>query len=283
MTAEVFAPAKINLTLHVTGQRADGYHLLDSLVVFADVGDTVRVTPGEGFTVTGPRAAGVPVDGGNLVMRAAALMGASGLAITLDKHLPAASGIGGGSSDAAATLLAVARATGRALPEPKDILSLGADVPVCLTARPVRMEGIGETLTAVPHLPPFHLVLVNPGVEVPTPAVFAALGRKDNAPMPRALPAWPDAAALAAWLAAQRNDLEPPAKHIAPEVGTALARIAATEGCLLSRMSGSGATCFGLYAARAEAEAAAATLQRGCPDWWTTAASPIARAPASSL
>lgn len=282
MTAEVFAPAKVNLTLHVTGRRADGYHLLDSLVIFADVGDRLRVAPGAGFTVTGPRAAGVPVDDSNLVLRAARLIPDHGLAITLDKHLPAASGIGGGSSDAAATLLALAQATGQALPEAAAILGLGADVPVCLQGRPTRMSGIGESLSAVPPLPPVHMVLVNPGIAVATPDVFRRLDSPDNAPMPAQLPDWLDAADLARWLATQRNDLEAPACDLAPEIARTLAAIAATDDTLIARMSGSGATCFGLYATRAQADAAAAALGDANPEWWVAAASPFARGLISS-
>jgi 4-diphosphocytidyl-2-C-methyl-D-erythritol kinase len=274
-TAEAFAPAKVNLTLHVTGRRADGYHLLDSLVVFADAGDrlTLAAAPADRLTVTGPRAAGVPTDGSNLVQRAAALIGGGPFAITLEKHLPAAAGIGGGSSDAAATLRAIATLTGRALP---DALPLGADVPVCLHARPCRMSGIGERITDIPPLPAFHLVLVNPGVPVPTGKAFDALATRQNPPMPDALPDWPDAAALACWLAAQRNDLEDPARMLAPAVGVALALLSETGGCLLARMSGSGATCFGLYASRPEADAAARALQAAQPGWWVVPATPWA-------
>lgn len=269
MTSEP-APAKVNLTLHVTGQRADGYHLLDSLVVFAGVGDGVTVAPGAGLTVTGPFGDQVPTGDDNLVLRAAALMG--GAAVTLDKRLPVASGVGGGSSDAAAVLRALAR-LGRVLPDPAAVLRLGADVPVCLTApAPMRMAGIGEVLTPAPPLPPAHLVLVNPGVPVPTAAVFRALARRDNAPMPATLPACRDAAELAAFLHGCRNDLEPPARQVAPIIDRVLADLAATPGCLLARMSGSGATCFGLYASAKDAHDARAQIAAAHPDWWTAAA-----------
>lgn len=279
MAAE-FAPAKINLSLHVTGRRADGYHLLDSLVIFADIGDRVHLAPAPALllSVTGPRAAGVPGDARNLVWKAAALMGAEarGVAITLEKHLPAAAGIGGGSSDAAATLRGLARLWGVALPPAAEVLALGADVPVCLAPGPLRMRGIGAEVTPAPALPKLGLVLVNPGVEVPTAAVFAALARRDGPPMPEALPNWPDAPALAAWLASQRNDLEPPARALAPEIGATLAALAQTPGCLLARMSGSGATCFGLYASRAAAERAARALSQVQPGWWVAAGAPWA-------
>ncbi|MBL3571956.1 4-(cytidine 5'-diphospho)-2-C-methyl-D-erythritol kinase, partial [Rhodovulum visakhapatnamense] len=162
---------------------------------------------------------------------------------------------------------------GRDLPGPEAVLSLGADVPVCLAPGPVRMRGVGEEILPAPALPEFGLLLVNPGVEVPTPAVFKGLVRKNNAPMPE-LPGWASAADLADWLAGQRNDLEPPARAEAPVIDAVLAAIAATPGCLLARMSGSGATCFGIYADRAAAERAAALLRETRPDWWAEAGAP---------
>jgi 4-diphosphocytidyl-2-C-methyl-D-erythritol kinase len=268
MTAvEVLAPAKINLTLHVTGQRADGYHLLDSLVAFAGMGDRLRVAPAASLSlrVTGPRGAGLPEGPENLVWRAAALAGGQA-AITLEKHLPAASGIGGGSSDAAACLRALAALDGRALPA--DLRTLGADLPVCLLARAARMRGIGEEVAPVEGLPALEAVLVNPGLPVATPAVFARLARRDNPAMPATLPRWRDAAECARWLTAQRNDLEPPAQALCPEIATALAALRESAGCALARMSGSGATCFGLYPSRAAAEAAAARIAAQHPGWW---------------
>ncbi|RBI85733.1 4-(cytidine 5'-diphospho)-2-C-methyl-D-erythritol kinase [Rhodosalinus halophilus] len=266
--AEARAPAKVNLTLHVTGRRPDGYHLLDSLVVFADAADVVRVRPADApaLRVTGPMAAGVPTDSSNLVLRAAALMGVTA-EIELEKHLPPAGGIGGGSSDAAATLRALSRMTGR--PLPREVLALGADVPVCMEPRPMRMRGIGETLSPVDGLPALDAVLVNPGIAVPTPQVFARLDRRANAPMPERFPTFPDAAAFADWLAGQRNDLERPAQTIAPEVGAALAALAQADGCRLARMSGSGATCFGLFPDSTSAARAARALAR--PGWWVRA------------
>lgn len=268
MTETEFAPAKVNLTLHVTGRRSDGYHLLDSLVVFAAMGDRIGVAPGEGLRVTGPMAAQVPTGGDNLVMRAAALMG--GAEVTLDKQLPVASGVGGGSSDAAAVLRALER-MGRARPDPAAVLALGADVPVCLRApQPQRMAGIGEVLTPLPTLPECHLVLANPGVPVPTGAVFSGLARRDNAPMPDVIPDFSDAGALAAFLHSCRNDLEAPARAVAPVIGDVLAALAATPGCLIARMSGSGATCFGLFARADQAKTAVEALSR--PGWWVQAA-----------
>ncbi len=270
MAAKAFAPAKINLTLHVTGRRADGYHLLDSLVIFADVGDRVRVESARDWSldVTGPFAAGLS-GGDNLVLRAARMTAGPPARITLDKRLPVAAGIGGGSSDAAATFRALAALDGREVPPGTE--RLGADVPVCLDPRPRRMAGIGEALSDVPPLPRLHLCLVNPGRPVSTPAIFAALERRGNAAM-AAIPAAPDAAALAGWLHHQRNDLEDAARAVEPAVGAVLARIAATRGCLLARMSGSGATCFGLYGAEVEARAAADAIAARHPEWWVTAA-----------
>ncbi|WP_172329276.1 4-(cytidine 5'-diphospho)-2-C-methyl-D-erythritol kinase [Mangrovicoccus sp. HB161399] len=262
------APAKINLALHVTGRREDGYHLLDSLVAFADISDSVTVAPAGALSlqVTGPRAAGVPEDARNLVWKAAELAGAPPVAITLEKRLPAAAGIGGGSSDAAATLRALARLGLAELPDPGALLPLGADVPVCLEPRTVRMEGVGEEISPLPALPPIWVVLANPGVEVPTPDVFRALECRENLPIRGHMPV--GAGAFCAWLGGQRNDLEPPARAIAPVIGDVLAALARQPGCMLSRMSGSGATCFGLFLSCEAAQGAAALLARAEPRWW---------------
>lgn len=268
-----FAPAKINLTLHVTGRRADGYHLLDSLVAFADVGDMVSATNADALSlrVTGPEGAALPVGPDNLVLRAARALGAGrGAALVLDKHLPLASGIGGGSSDAAAALRVLARLWGCDLPADEG-LSLGADVPVCLTPAVQRMSGIGEVVIAAPALPPVWAVLVNPRVQVPTPQVFAALRQRDNPPMPKVLPEWRDAYALAQWLRAMRNDLQAPAEQIAPQITAALMALAALPGALGARMSGSGATCFALFATPSDAAAGAHALTCAQPGWWVRA------------
>lgn len=270
MAIDEAAPAKVNLTLHVTGQRADGYHLLDSLVVFAEVGDQLHFSPSTSLSlnVTGPMAAGVPADATNLVLRAAEMLGGGGAAITLEKHLPMAAGLGGGSSDAAAALRGLARLWGRALPNASDAARLGADLPVCLAPRPRRMGGIGEVLAEVPPLPRFWLVLANPGVAVATPAVFSALGGKTGRAMPLALPRCGSAAELATFLRMQRNDLEAPARIVAPAIGTVLAALAAQPGCLLARMSGSGATCLGLFADPLHAAAAARAISAAERGWW---------------
>ena len=261
MTTEAFAPAKINLTLHVTGQRADGYHLLDSLVAFADVGDRLAFTPGPelSLSVTGPFAAGVPEDARNLVWQAALMVGFSGH-IKLEKHLPHGAGIGGGSSDAAAVL--------RSFDAPAQAVSLGADVPVCLRAKAQRMRGIGEDLTTLPDFPRLWAVLANPGVTVPTPKVFAALQTKANPPMPDTLPPRLSARAMIDWLRAMRNDLEAPAMAIQPAIGTVLVELSRLPGAALCRMSGSGATCFALFEDQGLSEIAARDLARAHPDWW---------------
>ncbi|SUZ31069.1 4-diphosphocytidyl-2-C-methyl-D-erythritol kinase [Roseibaca ekhonensis] len=271
MTDAELAPAKVNLALHVTGQRSDGYHLLDSLVVFTQAGDILRgqeVQSGLTLRVAGPEAAGLAGDNDNLVLRAAHVMQAEGLALELEKHLPVASGLGGGSSDAAAALRLVARLTGRALPE--DVLSLGADVPVCMAATPCRMRGIGERVTPMPALPHMAMVLVNPRVGVSTPTVFAALARKDNPPLPDPLPDWADFAQFILWLGKHRNDLQAPACAAVPDIAQVLSALD-NAGAALARMSGSGATCFGLFPDMERAERAAQTLRRVEPQWWVQA------------
>lgn len=273
MTAEWItrrARAKINLTLHVTGQREDGYHLLDSLVCFADVYDTLHVRAAEDLrlSVEGPMARGVPTDGRNLVMQAAGLFaGTAGAEIVLTKALPHAAGIGGGSADAAAALLALAELWDAPLPD--DALRLGADVPVCLAPGALRMRGVGEVLTPVLPLPPLWAVLVNPGVAVETPPVFKALTDKNGAPMAQDVPEFAHAGDLISWCAAQRNDLQAPALQIAPVIGDVLE---ALQPAGLARMSGSGATCFGLCTTADEASGLAQQISGARPDWWVQSA-----------
>lgn len=266
MVAEA-APAKINLALHVTGRRADGYHLLDSIVVFAAAGDRLGVSlaPAPSLRVTGPFAAAVPAGPENLCLRAAALAGATA-AVELEKRLPVASGIGGGSADAAAVLRALAR---QGVPLPLAPERLGADVPVCLAGRPARMRGTGERLEPLPALPPLAMVLVNPGAPLSTPAVFAGLAHRENPPLPE-LPGRLDGPAFLAWLRGCRNDLQAPAIALVPQIAEVLDALKA-RGAALARMSGSGATCFGLFLSAAEAEAAAAALARARPGWWVVA------------
>lgn len=266
MTAvEVFAPAKINLTLHVTGQRDDGYHLLDSLVVFVDICDRLQVTSSDDYSlsVTGPMSAGVPDGPGNLCLAAARLAGVP-VDIVLEKHLPLAAGIGGGSSDAAAVLLAIEALTGAGFDGDPSVL--GADVPVCLGRDATRMRGIGDILDPV-TVPELHAVLVNPGVGVSTPAVFKALLEKSNSPM-QSVPRGASAHEFCAWLREQRNDLEAPAIALQPVIGDVLKALSVTDGVLCHRMSGSGATCFGLYENPGLAERAASDIRSAHPTWW---------------
>ncbi|MGO4852474.1 4-(cytidine 5'-diphospho)-2-C-methyl-D-erythritol kinase [Phaeovulum sp. W22_SRMD_FR3] len=276
---ERLAPAKVNLTLHVTGRRADGYHLLDSLVVFTELGDRLHFAAGPGLSlsVEGPMASGVPESEENLVLKAARLLGGGNAAIRLEKHLPHAAGLGGGSSDAAAALSGLAALWQRSLPLTSMVMKLGADVPVCLKPGVKRMQGVGEVITPLPSLPPLWLVLVNPGVMVPTPAVFAALTEKDGAPMPDTLPTFGDVADLVGFLQHCRNDLEAPALTVAPVVGRVLAALAAQPGCAVARMSGSGATCFGLFARRDAAKEAARVLWAAEPGWWVKETGLLAR------
>ncbi|MDD9720128.1 4-(cytidine 5'-diphospho)-2-C-methyl-D-erythritol kinase [Sulfitobacter sp. PR48] len=276
LRVRVRAPAKINLTLHVTGQRPDGYHLLDSLVVFADVGDRLELSTGTplSLTISGPEGGGLQGGGDNLVLRAAALMqGTPTGRFRLEKNLPVSSGIGGGSADAAAVVRALlaSRGTGAVPADLADrLLALGADIPVCLSCRPSRMRGVGEDLSPVPGLPGLHAVLANPRVALSTPSVFKALEQRGNPEMPDHLPDFHTANDLIAWLKDQRNDLQEPAVSLAPVIQDALETLRASAGCLLARMSGSGATCFGLYENAARAKSAAAWLSDVRPDWWVT-------------
>ena len=265
------APAKVNLFLHITGRRHDGYHEIDSLAVFADVGDVLRAEPAASLSLSldGPFAPALSAEPDNLVLRAARALAlergrAPSVRLTLTKHLPVASGIGGGSADAAACLRLLGRLWG--VPPRVDLArAIGADVPVCLVGKPARMGGIGDRLGPVPALPTCGLVLVNPGVPVATAEVFRARSGPFSPPAALA-PGWPDAAALAADMARSRNDLEAPAMAACPPIGAVLAALRDAPGCLLARMSGSGATCFGLFAHAAEAAAAARALAR--PGWW---------------
>jgi 4-diphosphocytidyl-2-C-methyl-D-erythritol kinase len=342
------APAKVNLALHVTGRRPDGYHLLESLVVFTRFGDRIIVEASmeDRFSVSGPFAADVPTDDGNLVVRArdllrrymegrgstappsvlpdispargeigsfdpaaspAPLMSSESqaamaisplagemsdrteggakervvspfaVAIHLEKNLPVASGVGGGSSDAAAVLRALARLWEIEMREAdlaRIALGLGADVPMCLSARPLLARGIGDEISPVPDFPAHGLVLVNPGRAVATPQVFATLARRDNEKLP-ALPRTFDFHGLRNWLETTRNDLEPAARAIEPAIGHALGALN-RAGAGLARMSGSGATCFGLFETGNVAKRAAAELRSRHPDWFVAATRSIA-------
>ncbi len=275
------APAKLNLYLHVVGRREDGYHLLDSLVAFADIADRVAAVsaPGLSLAVEGPFAGALADnDSTNLVWRAAEALArrlgrAPEVALRLEKNLPVASGIGGGSSDAAAALKALAVLWHAALDETalRDIaVTLGADVPVCVAARPSWLGGIGEKIERAPALPPAALVLVNPGIPLPTPSVFKAHRRAFSAAARFSAPP-ADVAALASVLAERHNDLTDAAIAQVPAIAAVLDRLAAAKGALLARMSGSGATCFALFTDTEAARAAAARLRGEEPGWWVAA------------
>ncbi len=280
------ARAKVNLYLHVTGKRADGYHELDSLMVFPDLGDALCLERAAELSleVSGPFAAALEAEGpGNLVLRAAQALsalagGGHGARIRLTKNLPIAAGIGGGSADAAAALRGLVRLWKLDLPEAKLrslALELGADVPPCLESRPVFARGIGEILTLAPPLPPFWLVLVNPGVALPTAKVFQARCGAFS----EAAAVWGDPPRdlddVLDLLHRSCNDLERPAIALAPKVAEVLAALRSLEGCRLARLSGSGATCFGVFAEADPANASAAMLASAHPDWWVAAA-PVA-------
>jgi 4-diphosphocytidyl-2-C-methyl-D-erythritol kinase len=276
------ALAKLNLYLHVVGRRADGYHLLDSLVAFAEVGDEIiaEAAPALSLQLAGPYAAALSeAPSANLVWRAAEGLAAhakreAAAALTLVKNLPVASGIGGGSSDAAATLRALASLWDISVSE--DELAalgarLGADVPVCLLGRAAWLGGIGERVAPAPALPECAVLLANPGVGLATREVFAA--RRGAFSAPARFDATPsDASGLAALLAERRNDLSDAAVMLCPVIADVLARLALLPGALLVRMSGSGATCFALFATLDRAEAAAQELRAERGDWWIVAA-----------
>jgi 4-diphosphocytidyl-2-C-methyl-D-erythritol kinase len=280
------ARAKVNLTLRVVGRRVDGYHDLESVVAFADCADRLSLVPGSELhlATTGPLAQACGESSDNLVFKAAQLLGdrVPDLKVgdfVLDKVLPVAAGIGGGSADAAAALRLLARANGLALDEGRliDVAKLtGADVPVCLASRACVMTGVGETLMPL-ALPKMPCVMVNPRLPVATKDVFQALGLRNGelrvgaSDVLRAT-AWPEqGASLEDWvevLAASSNDLEAPATRIQPAIGEVLAALGRTNGAWLARMSGSGATCFAIYENTADAQRAAQKIQLDHPQWW---------------
>jgi 4-diphosphocytidyl-2-C-methyl-D-erythritol kinase len=278
------APAKVNLTLRVLGQRSDGYHEIESLVAFAEFGDTLSFSPGGelALTMRGPNAADAGEDADNLVLKAARALAARvagiGLgAFELDKRLPVAAGLGGGSADAAAALRLLARANNLPVDDGRlhdAARTIGADVPVCLDPRPRLMRGVGEILSAPLRLPPLPAVLANPGIALPTKSVFAAWKGAAS----EALPLDVTAAAKIGnreeylqLLATQSNDLEAAAIAIEPAVGEVLAGLRTLDGCRLARMSGSGATCFALFSSAAAAIEAAKALSSKYPHWWVRA------------
>jgi len=273
------ARAKVNLALHITGKRPDGYHLLDSLVAFPQIGDRVAIeaAPDLELKLDGPFSRdldGSPAD--NLVLKAVSGFAAKSgidlpsIRLTLTKRLPVASGIGGGSSDAATALRLLEDFTGTYLSNEARqalALSLGADVPVCLYPEPQRMRGIGDELSAGPGLPACGIVLVNPRRGVSTPAVFKALATADNPALPLVPDTFETLAQLTAYLASCRNDLQAPALDLCPQIGEVLAALDADSRIEFSRMSGSGATCFGLCA-QGDAMDIERDLRSAHPDWW---------------
>ena len=283
------APAKINLTLRVLGRRADGYHELESLVAFAGVGDALTFAPGGALTlaVSGPTAQAAGDNADNLVLKAARALAEriAGLTLgsfALSKRLPVAAGLGGGSADAAAALRLLARANGIALDDPRLMQAAqatGADVPVCLDPKPRRMRGVGDVLSDPLDLPRLFAVLVNPGVAVSTRDVFATLNLASrptsgggSSSSPLVVEGWGgEPTAFVTALAKDRNDLEAPAIELEPAIAEVLSVLHGLPGCRLARMSGSGATCFGLFPTNAAAAAAARTLRVGYPQWWVRA------------
>ena len=286
-TVRVAAPAKLNLYLHIVGQRPDGYHLLDTLVAFAGIGDEVSVAPHAAIelTLAGPFAKALEAEVDNIVLRAARALREhtgtkAGAAITLTKRLPVAAGLGGGSADAAATLVALRRLWRLTICDSAIetmALRLGADVPVCLLGRAALVSGIGEVLAPTETLPAAHVVLAGPGLRLATADVYAAFGAQPTTSTARAargrlaLPSR-GAVELASFLAERDNDLEPVACRLAPGVADALEILRSQRGTLLARMSGSGPTCFALFAESGEAAEAAATVTAARPGWWIASA-----------
>jgi 4-diphosphocytidyl-2-C-methyl-D-erythritol kinase len=286
VTIDEFAAAKVNLYLQVTGRRPDGYHVLDSLVVFVDIGDRVSVSAADRLSleVTGPFNSDLGLDKeNNLVLRAARALAAevgieAGATVDLVKNLPVAAGIGGGSADAAATLRALLRLWPVSLDRERLFalaLNLGADVPVCLDSATMVMSGIGGQLEpAPPNWPTLHLVLVTPGCALSTAAVFAAREGEFTPAVPLDL-ASPSIGDVVAALGARRNDLEPIARRLEPAIDATLASLTGQPDCLIARMSGSGATCFGLFASTVAASRAAANLSAAHSSWWVVAGSTL--------
>lgn len=268
------APAKINLYLHVTGKRPDGYHILESIVVFAaDINDIISITPAPTLSleITGSFADRLEESDDNLILQAARLLAketgyTSGAHITLDKSIPVAAGIGGGSSDAAATLQLLNTLWNTKLPQKELMqlgLTLGADVPVCLMGKAAFMSGIGDIVTPMDALPPLYALLVNSYTGLPTREVFSALKGDEYAPI-GGIPIKPSIP----WLMQQHNNLERPAVILLPSIDEMLYNLRDLQGCMFSRMSGSGSTCFGLFPSIEEAEAAQTTIAAQHPDWW---------------
>lgn len=266
------APAKINLTLRVLGRRADGFHDLESLVAFADLADRLTLVPGPdtALELGGPFAVACGAVSENLILKAVRAAGLRGGLFSLDKQIPVAAGLGGGSADAAAALRLIARANGLKANDPRMLdaaRAIGADVPVCLEGRARIMRGIGELLSPPLALPRLPAVLVNPRIALPTARVFARLAlREEGVPLSDDVP--PGQKALLAWLAARGNDLTRAARECAPEIADVLSALQKLPGCRLARMTGSGATCFALFDDAAAAATAAGCLTQSRGNWW---------------
>lgn len=276
------AHAKINLALHIIGQRSDGYHLLDSLVVFTQLGDQISINEAPdasslvSLVIEGPFAKGLDKDRNNLVSQAAIMLGnqvaekhgkPKPIEIKLTKNLPIASGMGGGSADAAATLIALQEFWGSEIKLENLALELGADVPMCLHSKPLRAQGIGDEVTSLESKAPLNIVLINPRVKVSTPEIFNRLATKNNTPI---FNDQPKVLSSDLELNAMRNDLQAPAIEIEPSIQEVLNALQKTEP-QLARMSGSGATCFGLYSTQQLAQEATIQLQKQNPTWWCVA------------
>jgi 4-diphosphocytidyl-2-C-methyl-D-erythritol kinase len=266
----LLAPAKVNLTLHVIGQQEDGLHLLDSLVTFPKIGDTLSFLNSEqhNLSITSNESINVPTDNKNLILKAAGIINSKySRSILLKKILPIAAGIGGGSADAAATIRD-AISLGYKVSS-QDIVKLGADVLACLESQPLRMTGIGDQLKLINPWPrDGYIILVNPRVPLATKKVFAALEQKNNRPMPPRLPVFSTFKELVYFVKRHRNDLEDTAIKLEPIIQKVLFEIGKNKNCLISRMSGSGPTCFGLFENYTKAYAAKLRLMNDFPNWW---------------
>ncbi|MGV8832341.1 MAG: 4-(cytidine 5'-diphospho)-2-C-methyl-D-erythritol kinase [Devosia sp.] len=278
------APAKINLALHVTRRREDGFHDLESLVVFAALADEIEAVPAktDSLSIVGPFSRGLGAGETNLLSRAIAAFRQrwpdavkTGLALRLTKNLPVAAGIGGGSADAAAALRLMVSQSRHAIPVPElsDLAArLGADVPACLVSMPLLARGVGELLEPLPDFPQLHIVLVNPMVPLATADVFRRLRAHDNYPLPALPVPLTRPVQLGIWLAETRNDLQPPAVKLVPVIGEIVDHLAQAHGCMLARMSGSGATVFGLFGSSGQAHQAAQMMREQNPEHWVAAA-----------
>ncbi|MCY4543480.1 MAG: 4-(cytidine 5'-diphospho)-2-C-methyl-D-erythritol kinase [Rhodobacteraceae bacterium] len=270
MRFEIVAHAKINLALHILGRRPDGFHEIDSLVVFADFGDRVVLTPNGApkLKVRGQFARDVPSDASNLAARAASLAGApDDIGIALHKNIPVGAGLGGGSADAAAVMTLLGQRFGCPVPNVDAVAELGADLPVCLTGRPARVTGIGDGTSPLSGMPRLPLVLVNPGVRLDTATVYGCLGTKFQPPL-LPLPGELTRHSLCGWIGRHRNGLLNSAARLAPMILETLTVLTEQAGCRAAAMSGSGATCFGAFHTEQEAGLAAKAILRQRPEWW---------------